>query len=215
MNPSSPPRPRAQSPIDDEGFEIPSWDTEVSAEALLRVCPAQMKTRGVFFRCLCDEVRKDQGYDPPALFHGISRRQWATFQAYSLHDFIQLAYNAAGLLRSVRSRSDGLRQLGWRACSAFASTMAGRVVLYALGDEFDNVLQVAHTVYEVVLPGSRVRSRRLAPRHWRLEMREVYSFVGHLQFGVLEGAVREHGHQPRIRVRHLSRECDADFDVRW
>lgn len=201
--------------IDQEGFEVPSWEADVPIDAVLRACPRQLSTRGVFFQCICEQVREQRGLEPDGLFDGLSRRQWVVFQSYPLRDFIQLAHNAARLLVGVRSTGEGLRRLGWAAYPSFARTMAGRVVLYALGEELDDVLQVAPKAYEVALPGAFVTSRRLAARHWRLEMRDVYNFVERYQYGVLEGAIREHGYEPQIRLRQHARSCDVDFDVRW
>lgn len=201
--------------LDDDGFEVPSWEGDVALDAFLRECPPQASTRGVFFQRICQQVRKDHGYEPEALYRGVARRRWIVFQAYPLREFLQLAHNAAPFVAGARSTSDGLRRLGWFAYPTFASTMGGRIVLYALGDGLEHVLEVAPSAYGVALPGARVRARRLGERRWRIEMREVYNFVEHYQCGVLEGTVREHGYEPIIRVRRLERRCDADFEVSW
>jgi uncharacterized protein (TIGR02265 family) len=128
---------------------------------------------------------------------------------------MRMAHNAAKIVHPELPLSDGLRRIGWRSYPSFAATMAGRVVLFALGDQLEDVVRSAAKAYGIGLPGAAVESRQLGERHWRFAMRDVYSFVDTYHYGVLEGAILAFSHKPDIRLRRLDRSSDAEFEVRW
>jgi uncharacterized protein (TIGR02265 family) len=212
---TTPPRRSIAPTPDDEGFFTPAFTEEVSLERYLAGCPVDGTTRGTFFLHVRDHVTKELGRVPEALFDGVTRRSWLPFNAYSLRDFMRLAHNGARLAYPRLPTSDGLRRIGWMSYPSFAATMAGRVVLFAFGDQLEDVVRAAPKAYGVGLPGATVTSRELAPQHWRFSLRDVYSFVDAYHYGVLEGAVQAFNRVPLIRLRLLGRPSDADFDVRW
>jgi uncharacterized protein (TIGR02265 family) len=128
---------------------------------------------------------------------------------------MRLAHNGAILAFPRSALSEGLRRMGWMSYPSFAATMAGRVVLFALGETLVDVVRAAPKAYAIGLPGATVTSREIAPQRWRFELRDVYSFVDSYQYGVLEGAVLAFSRKPRVRIRRMARLCDADFDVQW
>jgi uncharacterized protein (TIGR02265 family) len=205
----APPKP------DEEGFFTPTFADEVSLDRYLVACPADATTRGTFFLHVRDHVAKELGRVPDALFDGIARRAWLPFHTYSLREFMRLAHNGARLAYARLPTSDGLRRIGWMSYPSFAATMAGRVVLFAFGDQLEDIVKAAPKAYGVGLPGATVTSRELGPRHWRFSLRDVYSFADAYHYGVIEGAVLAFSREPHIRLRLLGRPCDADFDVRW
>jgi uncharacterized protein (TIGR02265 family) len=189
------------------------WNVDL--EAYLAACPASATTRGTFFEHVCNHVREGLGEAPPALFEGVTQRPWSPFHSYPLSDFMRLAHNAAILLYPDRATAEGLRRIGWLSYKSFMSTMPGRVVLFALGTRFEDVISVAPTAYRIALPASVVRLERVGARRCRFEVRNVHSFVDSYHTGVLEGTCAAFGLQPILNVRRLSRICDADFDLSW
>jgi uncharacterized protein (TIGR02265 family) len=198
------------------GFFAPDFDRAVDLREYVDLCPPGATTRGTFLTHLCDHVRKEVGPFRSASIHDrVASRRWVPFGSYALTDFMKLAHSAAGLVHPSHPAGEGLRRLGWLAYPSFAATMAGRVVLFALGSRMEDVMESATTAYKVTLPEATVRVLRRASKHYRLELRSVFSFVDTYQVGVLEGAFRAHGIEPSILVRNGDRKCDADLDVRW
>ena len=186
----------------------------IDVGAYLRACPSRASTRGTFYQTLIDHTETKLGHVPSAIFDGVTQRRWVVFKQYPLRDFIQLVANVAGAVHESLPLAEALRRLGWIAYPVFSATMAGRVVLYALGNRLENVLESAPRAYGLVLPESDVRVT-LSQRFCKMEMRAVYNFVDTYQFGVLEGTIREHGFRPRVEVKQLSNLADADFELRW
>jgi uncharacterized protein (TIGR02265 family) len=201
---------------DEDGeFCTPSWSDDVSLEQYLAACPSSAETLGTFFTHVRDLVEQATGSVPDTLFEGVSKRHWVPFRAYSLRDFMRMAHMAARLVYPDRPLSDGLRRIGWRSYPSFAATMAGRVVLFALGDDLEAVVRASPKAYGIGLPGAKVAAHELDARHWRYEMQGVFSFVDSYHYGVLEGAILAFSRVPDIRLRRLDRSSDAEFDVRW
>jgi uncharacterized protein (TIGR02265 family) len=213
--PSAAPRPSVAPRADDEGFFTPTFTEDVPLDRYLAACPAKAVTRGTFFLHVRDHVAKELGQVPDTLFEGVSRRSWLPFHTYSLREFMRLAHNGARLSYPRMATSDGLRRIGWMSYPSFAATMAGRVVLFAFGDQLVDVVKAAPKAYGIGLPGATVTSHEVGAQHWRFLLRDVYSFVDAYHYGVLEGTVLAFSRTPRIRMRLLGRASDADFDVRW
>jgi uncharacterized protein (TIGR02265 family) len=186
----------------------------IEVGAYLRACPSRAATRGTFYQTLVDHAEAELGQVPASMFEGVPQRRWVIFKQYPLRDFIQLVVNVAGAVHASLPLAEGLRRLGWIAYPAFSATLAGKVVLYALGNRLENVLESAPRAYGLVLPESDVRVT-LGNRVCRMEMRAVYNFVDTYQFGVLEGTIREHGFRPKLSVKQLANPADADFELRW
>ena len=196
-------------------FEPPDFAAPIDIDAQLQACPAIATARGTFFQYVSDLALKQTGTLPPGLFEGVSARRWTAWNTYPLTDFMRLAVNAARLAFPREPLREGLRRVGWTAYPSFASTMAGRVVVFAFGDDIDAMLQAIPRAYSVSLRGAEARSRRVGPGHWEVELRGVHNFADCYQVGVLEGAVRARGGSPRIRIRRLPRPSDLDLEVRW
>lgn len=152
---------------------------------------------------------------PPALFEGVVGRRWISWSNYPLADFMRLILNASRLAYPKESLGEGLRQLGWKAYPSFAATMAGRVVIYAFGDDVEALMQAVPRAYSVSLSGASARVRRLGLGHWEVELRNAYNFPDCYHLGVIEGAVRARGITPEVRIRRCPRRCDLDYELRW
>ena len=73
---------------------------------------------------------------------------------------------------------------------------------------------LAPEAYRHNLSHSSVKLKLDAPHQVVLEYRGVWNFPECYQVGVIEGACRAFGADPRVRVRVLS-PCDIDMLVRW
>jgi uncharacterized protein (TIGR02265 family) len=202
----------------DAGLQLPQPDFgwSVDLDAYLAACPPGTTTRGTFFQHVSDRVRSSLGPELAlSLAGGVAPQKWIPFQCYPLVDFMKLAHGAATVLYPDCPTAEGLRRIGWLSYESFIATAAGRIVVFALGHRFEDVLNVAATAYRIALPASVVRGERLGERKYRYEMRNVHSFVDSYHYGVFEGMFASFGVKPTIRVQRLGRLCDADFDLSW
>jgi uncharacterized protein (TIGR02265 family) len=148
------------------------------------------------------------------LYEEVGQRRWIAFKTYPLRDFMRLAVNAARILHDSVPLSEGLRRLGRTAFPSLRATMAGRVVLFALGNRLEDAFRNAPKAYKLVLPQAEV-TVDVGDHRGRIELRGVYNFPTAYHFGVFEGTIAEHGFQPHIRTLPGGRWCDASFDVTW
>jgi uncharacterized protein (TIGR02265 family) len=200
----------ADTPFEEES----RFDHDVDLEPYLRTCPHDATTRGTFFQHIYDAGTALSPGDRNRLFAGIERRSWFPFKRYPLTEFIQLAYNAAKVLHGERSTAEGLRRVGWLSYPSFASTMAGRVVLFAMGNRLEDVVNACPAAYRQGLPLARVHVKPLGERHWEIEMWNVHSFVDTYHCGVLEGAICAFRFRPEVSVEPRGPH-DARFIAKW
>lgn len=199
----------------DDDFVAPPFDRDVALDAYLAECPRTATTRGTFFEFVQKLAQKPNGEVDERLFEGVVRQRWMAFKSYPLSDFMRLAHNAASICFPGVPTGEGLRRVGWSSFTSFASTMAGRVVLFSLGDRLEDLVLVTPKSYALTLSGCDVQVAPHGPRHYVFEMRRVYSFADTYHVGVLEGAIQTLGFIPEVLVRQAAKRCDVDFDVRW
>jgi uncharacterized protein (TIGR02265 family) len=187
----------------------------IDVEQYICACPDDAVTLGTFFQHVRDVVIRKTGSAPANLTRGVPAHHWVPFLKYPLVDFMHLAVNAAGILHADQPLAEGLRRVGWLAYPSFAATMAGRIVLRAFGDTLEDVVRAAPKAYRIAVPSATITVKNLGPRRYIFEYRNAYSFVDTYHRGVLEGAIRAHGFDPKVEVRILGRTCDADFEGGW
>lgn len=187
----------------------------IDAEAYIRACPARATTLGTFFHHVREAVVERTGGTQDRLFAGVSRDRWISFRKYELREFMRLLVNAAGILHADQPLGEGLRRLGWLAYPSFASTMAGRVVLFALGEGLEEMAEALPKAYALGVPEAHVESKKLGPRHYLIRLSDVHCFVDTYHLGVIEGAFTARHVVPRIVVRLGKRSCDAEFEGTW
>jgi uncharacterized protein (TIGR02265 family) len=198
------------------GFGAPAFGADVSLEEYLALCPPDAETRGMFFESVQKLVETELRRTDDALYAGITTRRWVPFKTYPLTDFLKLAHNATRIAFPRLAQGEALRRIGWQCYTSFASSLAGRVALFAFGQKLDDLVASLPRSYALGLPGSRVKVHRLGETHARVELREVYSFAGTYHVGVIEGPTRASGRtRLQILTRPLERSCDVDLDLQW
>jgi uncharacterized protein (TIGR02265 family) len=187
----------------------------VDVERYLKACPADESTQGTFLQYIRDEVDKRIGGAPAKLFEGLPRERWLPFSKYPLRELMRLVVNAARILHPQQPISEGMRRIGWFAYPSFAATMAGRVVLFALGEKLEDVVRSVPKAYAICVPDAQVTLTLQTVRHFCLEFRGVHCFVDTYHRGVIEGAIWCHGFEPYVAVTVGSRISDADMVADW
>jgi uncharacterized protein (TIGR02265 family) len=195
-------------------WDPPVLDIPVDVDFYLRSCPSHATAPGVFMLDILKIVNaKHQGVSE-RLQEGLTQKRWVVFKAYPLRDFMRLVVNASKILYDSVPLSEGLRRLGRTAFPSLNATMAGKVVLFALGNTLEDAFRNAPKAYKLVLPQSEV-TVSVGNMRGRIELRGVYNFPTTYHYGVFEGTIAEHGFQPRIRILPGGRWCDASFEVDW
>ena len=181
----------------------------------IRSCPAAATTLGTFFHHVREAVTESTGSLPYRLFTGLTRESWISFRSYQLREFMQLLVNAARILHADQPLGEGLRRLGWLAYPSFASTMAGRVVLFAFGEGLEQMAEALPKAYTLGVPDAHVEVKKLALRHYRVRYSNVHCFVDTYHLGVIEGAFKAQHIVPHLIVRPGKRICDAEVEGYW
>jgi uncharacterized protein (TIGR02265 family) len=193
----------------------PSLAYGIDVERYLKACPLDESTQGTFLQYIRDEVVRRMGSAPAKLFEGLPRERWLPFLKYPLKELMHLVVNAARILYPKQPLAEGLRRVGWFAYPSFAATMAGRVVLFALGESMDDVVRCLPKAYAVCVPDAEATVRVHKERHFEVELRGVHCFVDTYHRGVIEGAIWYHGFEPAVEVTPGTRLCDADMIADW
>ena len=193
----------------------PSLRHTIDVAQYLEACPAEATTTGTFFQNVRDAVVKRTGSSSPALLNGVTTDRWTAFLHYPLRDFMRLAVNAAGILHPHEPLAEGLRRVAWNTYPSFASTVAGRIVLFAFGEKLSHVIQATPRIFAVTVPGMEVTPIENTERSSRMEFRGVYCFADSFMRGVIEGAIWSHGYEPNVTVTLRTRPSDAEFFACW
>jgi uncharacterized protein (TIGR02265 family) len=193
----------------------PSLRQSIDVAQSIKACPVESTTTGTFFQHVREAVAKRTGGIPGTLLKGMTTDRWTPFLQYPLRDFMQLTVNAAGILHPHEPLAEGIRRIGWLAYPSFASTMAGRIVLFAFGEKLEQVVQATPRIFAVTVPGVVVTILGQSERRALLQFRGVYCFADCFMRGVLEGSIWCHGFEPQVIVTTGARPSDAEFDTRW
>jgi uncharacterized protein (TIGR02265 family) len=193
----------------------PSLRDSIDVAQFVKACPAESTTTGTFFQHVREAVVKRTGAVPATLLKGLTTERWTPFLSYPLRDFMQLAVNAAGILHPNEPLAEGLRRVGWLVYPSFASTMAGRIVLFAFGEKLAHVIQATPRIFAVTVPGMEVTILDRGDRHARMRYQGVYCFADTFTRGLIEGCIWCHGYEPKVTVTVETRPSDAVFLAEW
>lgn len=196
-------------------FAIPSFDASPGFETYLRNASETATGLGSFFQSVLSIVERHGAKDVERALEGVGSRRWIAFKQCPLRDFIRLAHNVAQIAYPKSSEGEGLRRIGHSAYPNFESTMAGRIAIFAFGDSLEDVLRASPKAYRLALPHATITTEPLGPRHFRMELRNVASFVDTYQCGVIEGCVTAFGFGPDVRIQMGPGPIDAVYDVTW
>ena len=186
-------------------FVAPDFSEPLDLEPLLGACTDAHRIKGLFF----DAAQKS------ATRLGLSAPmgRYTSFKEYPSAEYVRVVggwVTAANLARPPREL---LRSIGQDALSAFRSTIVGKVILAAAGNELRGLLTASGRAYSVsIKPGTLVP--RVGERQAELELRDIPTFADSFHVGVFEGVLAEYETRGTIRVRRHS-PVSVDLLIEW
>jgi uncharacterized protein (TIGR02265 family) len=189
-----------------DGFVTPDTTGPLDVAAALERCPPEATTRGMFLADIVEALQKKGLPVPATTYHA--------FGTYPQRDFITVAAAAAKALYPELGEREGLRRLGRLAYPIFADTMIGKVMFGVLGNDVGAVMRVSPGAYEAVLSHGRAELMDSGPRHARVRLSNVATFLDSYQVGVFEGTLLACKVPGTVKVR-LESPVTGEFLVEW
>lgn len=188
-----------------DGFLPIDTRSALDVESRIRDTPPETHTKGLFFEQMARAARV-VGVTP--------EQRYLAFKDYPLRDFMRLLAGYAPSRYPGVPIREAFRRAGSEAFPTLMNSIPGRVLFVLARGDVQAALRLAPEAYRHNLSHSSVKLSLDAPHQVVLEYRGVWNFPECYQVGVIEGACRAFGADPRVRVRVLS-PCDVDMLVRW
>jgi len=174
-------------------------------QARIRETPLDNQTKGIFLEQMARAARSA----------GVPCEQrYVAFRDYPLRDFMRLLADYAPARHAHVSVREAFRRVGSEAFTTLMNSVPGRVLYVLARGDVHSALRLAPEAYKRNLSHCTVNLSVDAPRQVVLEFRGVWNFAECYHVGVVEGACRAFGVDPRVRIRVHS-ACDVDLLVRW
>jgi uncharacterized protein (TIGR02265 family) len=189
-----------------EGFVEVDWTAPLDVDEYVAACLPEQTLKGLFVQPLVERAER-QG-----LFLEGARRYLA-FKDYPCTEYNVLAARCARLVAPVTPVRQTLRAFGREAYPMFRSTVLGKVISAAAGDDIPSTLASASRIYSVAISHASARVE-VEGSQARIELRGVSTYADAFHVGAFEG-VFDHFRVPsRIRVRRLAVR-DVDLCAEW
>lgn len=174
---------------------------------MLSRLPARATAKGFYFRAFLRELAHQgqhlEGYGP-----------YRDFSDYPLREAVALLRECGQRMYAAEPPREGLRRLGWVVFPTLLSTVVGRVVFGALGNDMQAMGRNAPRGFEVSLSHGRCEALRVSERQSELRVTNFHLFPDSFLVGVLEGSGAHYGHELEVKMRQLG-EHDYDFLCSW
>jgi uncharacterized protein (TIGR02265 family) len=192
--------------IDTTGFVDPDWDAPLDVQQYVDACEPGQTLKGVFMQSVVDRAARDGKKLERA-------RRYLAFKDYLCSDYNLLAEECAGAVYPDVSLRTAIRRFGNEAYPVFRSTVVGRVIAAAAGDDVESLIGSADKIYRVAISHGRaevvVESGRAL-----VTLRRIPTFADAFHVGAFEGVLRVANRTGRIRVRRHSL-VDVDLLAEW
>lgn len=164
--------------------------------------------KGFYFRALLRELASQGHHLSPA-------SNYRDFTDYPMDEARALLLECAQRMYPHEPRNEGLRRLGWIIFPTFLSTMVGRVIFGALGNDVHAVLRSASRGFEVSISEGRYEVIELADRGAHVRVRDFRLFPDSFLVGVFEGALAHYGYaDAKVTPKPLN-PGDFDYHLAW
>lgn len=192
----------------------PPLEENTDLDAHVRLLPPDAMARGMYFQDVLRRLTKRFPTEDVEARVGLPKRRYLPFQWYPYEDYLRLCSGAAPLLWPTKTQAQALRALGNTAYDTFLDSHVGAVVLGMFGRSFGTIVKASGKAWGVSVSFGKVSAEEIAPRHVRLEFRDLPGFLGTLQTGVVEGGMKATGVVGEVspKVHTLG---SMTLDVRW
>lgn len=188
-------------------YAAPDWGAPLDLDAHLRLAPSDGRVKGMFFRRILDDVRKQTG-------RSLRKESYFPFSDYRLTDWLVLLHDAARAAHPDQPVREGLRRLGRGMYPTFVDSTIGKVVFSIAPNDVMRALPLYPRIWSVISNHGTAEVDELVNGRVVIRQRNVWDFVDSFQLGSLEGGMLFFGVAAEVRIRQLS-PCDADFELTW
>ncbi len=198
---------RAAPAIGVGDYHAPNHRAVLVVKAYHAACSPKATVKGFYPSAFLREARSNghhfEGYGP-----------YRDFKDYPQQEAISLIAECARRLYPDEPLREGIRRIGWSVFSILLSTMIGKVVFGALGDNIQAVVRMAPRGFEVSLTQGRCEVLRLAENEAELRVSDCHLFPDCFLVGVFEGTLAHYGKDAQVTVRDAT-QSHCDYLVRW
>lgn len=201
-----------QAPSENQ-FVKPDFTAPLDVAAILKQIPDSITLKGAFV----DSIEKMVVELPnwrEELYRGMPHQQYATFKNYPRHEIMQLEVRAAQMKYPNAPLRQALRLGGQTVYPQMLSTIVGKMIMAALGNDLNTLFRVVPRTMHMFLNFAHIASYQVADRHWLMHFKDYYSYIDCGEVGIMEGMVMHYKCQPDIRICPVS-TFEIWYDIRW
>jgi uncharacterized protein (TIGR02265 family) len=192
---------------DTQGYERPNFRAALIVDTYVTGCSPQATSKGFYASAFLREATSNgqhlEGYGP-----------YRDFKDYPQQENIRLIAECARRLYPDEPLREGIRRIGWSVFPILLSTMIGKVVFGALGDNIPAVVRMTPRGFEVSLNQGRCEVLHVAENEAELCVSDCYLFPDCFFVGVFEGALAHYGRDAQILVRN-AKAGSCEYLARW
>ncbi len=170
-------------------------------------CPADATGKGFYFAAFVREAVSNghhlEGFGP-----------YREFKDYPLKEAIRLVAECARRVYPDEPLREGIRRIGWSVFPTLLSTVLGKVLFGALGQNIPAVISMSPRGFEVSLNRGRSEILRVTDRDAEVHVSDFYLFPDCFLAGVFEGMFAHYGKEAQVEVRKVGKGT-CGFHVRW
>lgn len=190
-----------------EAYYRPNHRAALVVDMYHSACPAEATGKGFYFSAFLREAvgsgQHLDGYGP-----------YREFKDYPLREGIRLIAECARRLYPDEPIREAIRRIGWTVFPTLLSTMIGKVVFGALGDNIPAVVRMSPRGYEVSMNRGRCEVVRVTEREAEIRITDLYLFPDCFLVGVFEGTLAHYGKEATVEIRNVSKGS-CEYLVRW
>ncbi len=192
---------------DGESYQLPNYRAALVVDSFYTAVPAAAMVKGFYSTAVLREASLSgqhiQGYGP-----------YREFKDYPQAEAIRLLAECARRMYPDEPIREALRRMGWTVFPTFLSTMVGKVVFGALGDNLPAVMRMAPRGFEVSLSHGRCEVLSVTEHEAELRISDFYFFPDCYLVGVIEGTLAHYGRDAQVQIRPRD-NSECDYYVRW
>jgi uncharacterized protein (TIGR02265 family) len=189
-----------------KGFVEPDFSAPIDVQAQKALVPPGGTVKGMHLAALVDRCAEAG--------HPYEKRDYIAFYDYPGEELLDLLVESAARCFPVSLPREGLRRLGHLAYPALARSPIGRVVFGLVGSDPTSLVKLVSKGYAISNSSGTARVLDTTDEHAVLRLEGMYSFIDSWHVGIIEGAAKTFGRDPKLLIKVRSPTA-ADFLVHW